>query len=426
MKFLLLHQNFPGQWRHLAPALAARGHEVVALGLTPQVPDGWLGVRVLRYQPARGSTPGIHPWVIDVETKMIRAEAVLGAALQLRQGGFMPDAIVAHPAWGESLFMAEVWPDAPLGIYCELFHQLHGQDMGFDPEFDTQEPPEVRAARLRVKNTVQWLHFDRARAGLSPTRYQADTYPPPFRGCIQVVHEGVDTEVMKPDAAATLHLRGTTGAGDSEVWELAHGAELLTFVNRNFEPLRGCHVFMRALPDVLASRPQAYVVMVGQDGVSYGAAEPTGRGWRRRFWEEVAPRMPPKDAARVLFVPSLRRDDFTRLLQVSAVHVFLSYPFVPSWSLLEAMSCGAAVVASDTGAVREFITHAQTGYLVDFFDRDRLAKAISLLLASPATRQRLGAAARARMQAQFDLKTQCLPRMLDWVQRLCQPDLSKT
>ncbi|MDO5692034.1 MAG: glycosyltransferase [Pseudomonadota bacterium] len=418
MKFLFLHQNFPGQWRHLAPALAAQGHEVLALAMTPQVPDGWEGVRVLRYQPARGSTPNIHPWVIDIETKAIRAEAVLAAAMQLRQGGFVPDAIVAHPAWGESLFMGEVWPNAPLGIYCELFHQITGQDLGFDAEFDQPEQPEARAARLRMKNAVQAMHFDRARAGLSPTRYQADGYPPPFRERIEVVHEGIDTDVLAPDAEAALRVTGHNGAGAQETWELSRGAEVVTFVNRNFEPVRGCHVFMRALPDLLARRPQAYVVMVGGDGISYGSREPTGRTWRERFWSEVAPQLPPEDAARVLFVPGLPRDDFTRLLQVSAVHVFLSYPFVPSWSLLEAMSCGAAVVASDTGAVREIVTHAQTGYLVDFFDRERLVKAIALLLASPATRERLGAAARADMQARFDLKTQCLPRMLDWAMQL--------
>ena len=107
MNLLFVHQNFPGQYKHLAPALAARpGHSVVALGLQP--PPVIPGIQTLRYAVARGNTPGIHPWLLDAETKVIRGEAAAIAADQLRVQGFRPDLICVHPGWGEALFLHEV------------------------------------------------------------------------------------------------------------------------------------------------------------------------------------------------------------------------------------------------------------------------------------------------------------------------------
>jgi glycosyltransferase involved in cell wall biosynthesis len=98
--------------------------------------------------------------------------------------------------------------------------------------------------------------------------------------------------------------------------------------------------------------------------------------------------------------------------------VYLTYPFVLSWSLLEAMSAGCAIVASDTAPLREAIEHDKTGCLVDFFDAPQLAEQVSALLANADQRQRLGNAARHFAQANYDLKTQCLPKQISWVERL--------
>lgn len=413
MNILFIHQNFPGQFRHLAPALAQQGHTVLAMTMQKTAASTWQGVRLVPYAASRGTTPNVHPWVSDFETKVIRAEACFRAALQLQAQGFTPDVIIAHPGWGESLFIKEVWPHARLGIYCEFFYHPHGADVGFDPEFQAEDPGDV--CRLRLKNLNNLLHFEVADAGLSPTRWQASTFPEPFRHRITVVHDGIDTEVVRPNAEVSLTLNGQL--------VLTKQDEVITFVNRNLEPYRGYHIFMRALPEILKRRPRARVLIVGGNGVSYGAApDPRRYGglttWREIFTAEVRPQMTEAEWARVHFLGNIPYQYFIPLLQLSSVHVYLTYPFVLSWSLLEAMSAGCAIVASDTAPLREVIEHDVTGRLVDFFDVAGLAREVCALLDDPAARQRLGQNARRFAQANYDLKSVCLPQQQVWVHRL--------
>ena len=413
MNILIIHQNFPGQFRRLAPALAGQGHRVVALPLKPGAPEVWQGVQVLPYQAARGSTPNIHPWMIDFETKTIRAEACFRAALRLRQQGFVPDVILAHPGWGESLFLKEVWPKARLGIYCEFYYNQHGADVGFDPEF--AQTDEAEACRLRLKNLNNLLHFDVADAGLSPTRWQASTFPQPFRDKITVVHDGIDTQALAPDPAASLTLQTQEGGP----FTLTRADEVVTFVNRNLEPYRGYHTFMRALPELLRQRPRARVLIVGANDVSYGSRPDLVRysasTWKDVFLNEVRPQIADADWSRVHFLGHIPYEHFVSLLQISTVHVYLTYPFVLSWSVLEAMSVGCAIVASDTQPLHEAVAHDHTGRLVDFFKPSALVQAVCELLDDTPARQRLGAAAREFARTHYDLNTICLPRQLQWV-----------
>ena len=408
MNILFIHQNFPGQFKHLAPALAQAGHRVLAMTMREAPDRFWNGVELVPYGASRSSTPGIHPWVVDWETKVIRGEACFRAALQLKAGGFMPDAIVAHPGWGESLFLKDVWPQARLGMYSEFFYHLHGADVDFDPEFLVSDEGEV--CRIQLKNLNNLAHFSVADAGLSPTHWQASTFPEPFRSRITVVHDGIDTQVIRPDPQATLTLNGRL--------RLDRGSEIITFVNRNLEPLRGYHIFMRALPELLRRRPRARVLLVGGNDVSYGLRPESGRSWTEIFAAEVRPRISDADWSRVHFLGHIAYQHFIAVLQLSTVHVYLTYPFVLSWSLLEAMSVGCAIVASDTQPVREAIRHGDTGRLVDFFDAAGLANEVCNLLADPGERERLGARARAFAQEHYDLRTVCLPRQMQWVREL--------
>jgi glycosyltransferase involved in cell wall biosynthesis len=412
MKILFIHQNFPGQFKFLAPALAKAGHEVVAMTMQKVQPGAWQGVRLVPYTAERGSTPKVHPWVSDFETMVIRGEACFRAALALRAQGFTPDVIVAHHGWGESLFLKDVWPQARLGVYCEFFYHAQGADTGFDPEFPAHDEGEV--CRLRLKNLNNLLHFETADAGISPTRWQASTFPEPFRSRITVVHDGIDTNALMPNPQVSLTLNGQL--------KLARDDEVVTFVNRNLEPYRGYHVFMRALPQILAQRPRARVLIVGGDDVSYGARPPDGRKWRDIFAAEVRPRISDADWARVHFLGNLAYPAFVALLQLSRVHVYLTYPFVLSWSLLEAMSVGCTIVASDTAPLREAIDHDVTGRLVDFFDGDALAAQVCELLDDRAAAQRLSAAARLFARSTYDLQSVCLPRQMDWVTGLADPN----
>ncbi len=413
MNILFIHQNFPGQFKFLAPALVQQGHKVVGMTMQKAHASGkktpeWQGVKLVPYSASRGTTPHVHPWVSDFETKTIRGEACFRAALKLKAEGFTPDVIIAHPGWGESLFLKDVWPNARLGIYCEFYYHPHGADVGFDPEFPPKDVGDV--CRLRLKNLNNLLHFEVADAGMSPTQWQAGTFPEPFRSNITVVHDGIDTAAVAPNPNVSLTLNGNL--------TLTKQDEVITFVNRNLEPYRGYHVFMRALPDILKRRPKARVLIVGGDDVSYGARPEGDKKWKDIFAAEVRPLISDADWARVHFLGHVPYEHFIPLLQLSTAHVYLTYPFVLSWSLLEAMSAGCAIVASDTQPLREAIRHDDTGRLVDFFDVPGLVREVCDLLADPAARARLGANARAFAQANYDLKTVCLPRQLQWVQGL--------
>ncbi|MAU52815.1 MAG: glycosyl transferase [Roseovarius sp.] len=409
MNILFIHQNFPGQYKHLAPLLARRGHRCVALTLRVKEATTWQGVRVIPYALPRRAAQAVHPWLVDFDTKVTRGDACWRAARALKARGFVPDVILAHPGWGESLFLRDVWPEARLGLYCELYHLPDWPHMGFDPEFPSKEP-EAEPLRMRMRNLNNHLHFDQAHAGISPTRFQADTFPQPFRTRITVSHDGIDTLSACPAPDVRLEV---AGAGT-----LTREDEVITFVNRNLEPYRGYHVFMRALPRLLRERPRARVLIVGGEEVSYGARPPEGRTWKQIFIDEVRGQIPDADWARVHFLGRIPYDRFLRLLQVSRVHVYLSYPFVLSWSLMEAMACEAAIIACDTVPVREVITEGETGRLVDFFDGAALVAGICALLEDAEARREMGQAARRLIRARYDLHGICLPRQLAWVDAL--------
>ncbi|MEY2984655.1 MAG: hypothetical protein RLZZ568_1272 [Cyanobacteriota bacterium] len=408
MNILIIHQNFPGQFKFLAPALVQQGHTVVAMTMQQTEVKQWQGVKLVPYSANRSTTPNVHPWVSDFETKTIRGDACFRAAWQLKCQGYRPDIIIAHPGWGESLFLKEVWPDVKLGIYCEFFYLFHGGDSNFDPEFPSRDIGDV--CRLRLKNLNNLLHFESADAGISPTHWQASTFPEPFRSKITVVHDGIDTEAVAPNPAVSLTLNGTL--------PLTKQDEVITFVNRNLEPTRGYHIFMRALPAILKRRPNARVLIVGGDGVSYGAQPQQGQTWKNIFVAEVRSQIADADWKRVHFLGNIPYQYFIPLLQLSTVHVYLTYPFVLSWSLLEAMSVGCAIVASDTRPLHEAIHHNETGRLVNFFDVDGLAEDVCHLLGDRVTRERLGQNAREFTQANYDLKRVCLPRQLAWAESL--------
>ena len=410
MNVLLIHQNFPGQYKHLGPVLAAQGHRVVAL--TPKVKERttWKGITLYPYSPKRGSSKDIHPWLSDFETKILRGEACHDMAIQLRDKlKFTPDVILAHHGWGEPMFLRDVWPSARIGLYCEFYYRPEYPYGEFDPEFPPKDPARD-ALRLRMKNLNNLMHSQVADAALSPTQFQADTFPSDWRAKMSVIHDGVDTKgmVANPEARLTLP-DGQTVSRDDEV---------ITFVNRNLEPYRGYHSFMRALPELLRTRPKAQVVIVGADGVSYGAKPPAGKTWKQIFIDEVRDQIPDADWARVHYLGHIPYDRFTALLQVSRLHVYLTYPFVLSWSLLETMSVEGAILASDTPPVRELITDDVTGRLVDFFDPAALVAGANALLDDPEARARLGAAARAHVVENYDLRTVCLPKLLAWVKGL--------
>ena len=396
-----MHQSFPGQYIHIVRALAAQGgHQLVALGLSALQQPIPACVHYRRYSLQRGNAADVHHLACETEAKVIRGEACAAAANQLRQEGFSPDLICAHPGWGEALFLPDVWPGVPLLFYQEFFYHTRGLDTDFDPEIQG-ESNWRSCAKVRMKNAYLLLTLEASRWNLSPTHFQRKTFPGHLQARFSTIHDGVDARAAAPSSdppAITLSDGTVLKAGDP----------IVTFVNRSLEPYRGCHTFIRAIPEIQRLIPEARIVVVGRtSGVSYGAACADGE-WADRFLGEIQGRYDPKF---VHFVGTIPHHQFLPLLQLSACHVYLTYPFVLSWSLLEAMSCGCPVVGSATAPVQEVIEDGHNGLLVNFFSPSDLAAAVAELLTNRERALQLGKAARDTVLKNYSLDV-CLPRQL--------------
>lgn len=398
MKILFVHQNFPGQYRHLAIHLAAvPGNQVVAI---TQRRDMQLpGVKNIVYKPQREVTPQMHHYLRKTEADVLNAQSVARAALGLKRSGFVPDIMLGHNGWGEILYLKDVFPQTPLLGYFEFFYRFSGADVGFDPgealTFDT-------APRIRTKNLGNLLGLDAADAGQCPTLWQKSTYPERYHPMLRVIHEGIDTDLALPDAKARLTLPALG-------IDLAAGDEVVTYVARNLEPYRGFPSFMRSLPAILERRPNAHVLIVGGDDVSYGARLPKGQSYRQLLRDELGDTL---DLRRVHFLGKVPYPVFLKILQISRVHVYLTYPFVLSWSMLEAMAAGCLLVASRTAPVEEVIRDGENGLLVDFFKPSEIAARVVEALEDRALFAVLRENARRTIVEKYDLKTICLPQQL--------------
>lgn len=399
MKILFVHQNFPGQYLHLARHLGSiPDNEVIFI--TQREGAALPGVRNIVYQPHRPFTKNMHHYLQETEVGVLNAQMVARIALDLKRSGFVPDVMIGHNGWGEIWYLKDVFPHCPLLGYFEFFYRLVGADVGFDPDeplaFDT-------APRLRTKNLGNLLALEAADLGQCPTQWQKSLYPERYHDMLHVVHEGIDTRIVVPNGNARLRLPG------SEV-ELSMDNEIVTYVARNLEPYRGFPSFMRSLPEILEKRPNAQILIVGADEVSYGRRLPDGQIYRQHLLKELGTSL---DLKRVHFLGKVSYSNFLKILQLSQVHVYLTYPFVLSWSMLEAMSVGCIVVASRTAPVEEVIRDGQNGFLVDFFSPAEIAeRVVSVLEAGRLEHTDIRQNARQTIVEKYDLKTICLPAHL--------------
>ncbi|MBV9376059.1 MAG: glycosyltransferase family 4 protein [Alphaproteobacteria bacterium] len=403
MKVLFIHQNMPGQYVHIARHLAQSGHEVVFI--TQPRAAHIAGVRKLEYQPAAASGDA-HAYTRELEGGVANGLAVARLCEWLGRDGFVPDIVIGHNGWGEILYVKDVWPKPPLLGYFEFFYRASGSDVDFDPEF---LPEPDAAMRLRTRNALNLLGLDAVDLGQSPTEWQRSQYPHRYRERIRVVHEGVDTSLVRPDPTARLWL--------SSGRCLSRADEIVTYSARDLEPYRGFHVFMRALPRVLERRPAAQILIVGNGGVSYGRQPEGALSWRTKMLEELSGRL---DLRRIHFLGTLPYQQYLTVLQISSAHVYLTYPFVLSWSLLEAMSAGCLIIGSRTAPVEEVMRDEENGRLVDFFDADGLADQIATALSTRAEggNDRMRTAARQTMVELYDVNTVTVPAYLGLLRSL--------
>jgi glycosyltransferase involved in cell wall biosynthesis len=382
---LFIHNNFPGQFRSLATTLVARGVRCAAIGSATS--SGVLGVGIGRYALDRGTTPGIFPYAVRAEADLIRGANALRMAHALKAQGFEPQVIVGHPGWGETVFLDEVWPDAKQVLFSEFFYRAHGLDVNFDPEFhiDTEE----ERLRVHAKNAVMALSLTAADTIVAPTAFQASALPAMFQPFVRVIHEGVDVDAIQPGPAAPFPLP------DGRV--IPPGTPVITYANNHMEPLRGLHIFARALPRLMDEVPDAQVLIFGQESARpYGASPPGGGTWRDLFFRDL-----PLDASRLHFMGKAPHEQLLAAFRLSAAHVYYTYPFVLSWSLVEAMASGCYVIGSDTAPLRDAIEDGVNGRLLPFFDPGALSQALIEACRQPQGFGDLRAAARATAVARF-------------------------
>jgi glycosyltransferase involved in cell wall biosynthesis len=399
LDLLFLHPNFPGQFRRLAQALAQEsGVRVWGMGDASWIGTGagLPGVEVIRYPAVAAAPEEAHPWVRGFEQSVRRGVAVIERLAELKRGGFEPDVIVTHPGWGDAYFVRDYFPGADVIGLFEYYYRPRGADVGFDPEFPTRVEDIFR---LHVTNSAQLLALESCHRGVCPTPWQKGLYPAAYQSRLQVLHEGIDTTRVAPHEGAQFTLPdGRT---------LSKGDEVLTFVSRCLEPYRGFHQFMRALPRILRERPDAQVLVLGDNSAHYGPQPPGAGGWKEVYQAQLRDQV---DWQRVHFLGALPYDRYLSVLQVSSAHVYLTYPFILSWSMLEAMSAGCLLIASDTAPVRDVVQDGENGFLFDFFDTAALARLAIEALSDPEAFADVGKRARQTIVDRYDFRQVCLPR----------------
>ena len=404
LRALFIHQNFPGQYAHLAPALAARkGVQVWGIGEK----EGYSapGVRYIAYGAPKAAGEATHRYLRPFEAATRRGQHLANRLVQLRdKESFSPDVIVCHPGWGEGLFVKDVFPKARTLFYWEFYYNSHGQDLGFDP---AQQVSLDDAARVRVLNATQLVSLQAADWGVSPTRWQWSRYPEWARRRMTCVHEGIDTARCAPRDGAVFRT--------PEGREFRRGDPVISYVARNLEPYRGFPSFLRALAIMQSERPDLHAVVVGGNEVSYGRRPEGAPDWKTKLLAEMEGHL---DLSRIHFTGRVPHDALHDLFRVTRAHIYLTYPFVLSWSLLESLSCGAVVVGSDTPPVAEAITHGVNGLLASFFDPVQIAATTLAVVNDPAAYAGIAAAARAGIIRSYDLESVCLPRQLELVERV--------
>ncbi|RMH77885.1 MAG: glycosyltransferase [Cyanobacteria bacterium J007] len=388
MRVLFLHPNFPAQYRHVATVLGHDPKNQVVFGTKNERPEWKIpGVKKALFNPSRDPHPGTHHYVRPLESAVLYGQAVFRMADQLKEQGFVPDVICGHSGWGPTLFVKDAFPGVPLLCYFEWFYHAYGSDANFDPS-DPLSIDDV--ARIRIKNAPILVDLYSCDWGLSPTYWQRSQFPPEFQSKISVMHDGVDTDYFKPNPGAKLVLPNL---------DLSHVDELVTYVARGMEPYRGFPEFIESVAYIQERRPNCHVVVVGSDRVCYGKSLPDGKSYKEHMLEKV-----PLDLSRVHFVGALPYGQYLKVIQASQAHIYLTRPFVLSWSMIESLSTGCLVIGSDTQPVREVIEHGKNGLLADFFSPKEIADRVDEVMDHPDRMAELRKNARETVLERYALK----------------------
>ena len=400
MRILFLHPNFPAQFRQLAATLGKDKKNQVMFGTNRR--EGQIeGVTKVLYEKSRTARAETHHYVRPLENAVLEGQAVYRLAQTLREKRFSPDIVYGHSGWGPTLFVKDIFPKAKLLCYFEWFYRAHGSDADFDPSDPLNADDE---ARIRIKNAPILIDLYSCDRGLSPTNWQRQQFPQEFHNKIKVHHDGIDINYFQPVPGAKLVLPRTK-------LDLSHVDELVTYVARGMEPYRGFPQLIETISILQKKRPNCHFVIVGKNRVAYDKSLPDGKTYKDAMLEKF-----PLDRNRVHFTGLLPYDEYLKVLQASSVHVYLTRPFVLSWSMLEALCTGCLIVASDTPPVKELIQDGVNGLLVDFFQPQEIAARVIEALDNPARMAHIRKKARETIVDKYDL-AKLLPQHLDWIQQ---------
>jgi len=406
VKVLFLHQNFPAQFRHLAIALGKNPKNQVVFCTTRQ--EGSIrGVHKVIYQPSREPAQETHHYVRPLESAVLEGQAVYRQLVGLKKKGFYPDIVYAHSGWGPGLFVKDLFPKADSLCFFEWFYHARGSNADFDPSDPLDENTE---AKIRIRNAPILIDLCSCDRGLSPTRWQLNQFPKELHSKLSVCHDGIDTSYFKPDAESALIIEPPKPIACPQTLDLSNVKEIITYVARGMEPYRGFPQFIEAVEKLQKKRPDCHIVVVGEDRVAYSKNLPEGQSYRKQALEKHTE----LDHNRLHFTGHLPYSQYLKVLQASSAHVYLTRPFVLSWSMLEAMSTGCVVVGSSTPPVQELIKNNKNGLLVDFFDTEEMVERIIEVLEHPNQNKQIRENARKTIVDNYDLED-LLPQHLAWM-----------
>lgn len=399
MNIIFIHRSFPAQFRYIATALSIDSCNNVVF-ITEEERNEIQGINKILYKTKKRDLSASNPYSYMYQEAITQGEAVLEELVKLKQSGFKPDLIYGFSSWGGAMFVKDVFPDVPFLCYFEWYRNPEGADVGFDGNI----PDEFQRAEIRCNNSHVLSQLESCDFGISPTRWQKAQFPTAYHDKIAVVHDGIDTGRCAPDKYAKFLIKENN-------LELSTNDEIITYGTRGMEPYRGFPEFMEAVEKLQKLRPNAHFVVAGQDIVCYG--QPLNSG----TYKELMLNKLDLDLNRLHFVGELSFVDFVRLLQVSSVHVYLTYPFVLSWSILNAMATGCTIVASDVEPVREVIQDGVNGLLVDHFDIDKLVEKIEYALSKKEEMLNIRENARNAVLSKYALEN-CLMQQLQLMMNL--------
>ena len=398
MHILFVHQNFPAQFGHIAHYLVENhGFQCTFVSQRPEGNVG--GIRKIQYQTKGGATAKTHYCARSFENAVAHTHGVFEACEKNRD--LQPDLIVGHSGFGSTLFLRELY-DCPIINYFEYFYRAHGSDLDFRPEFPSGPLDTLRSY---CRNATLLLDLENCTHGYSPTHWQKNLIPQSYTDKVDVIFDGVDTEIWQPWESVPRMVGPRKIDPDTRI---------ITYVSRGMESMRGFDIFMKVAKRIYESNPNVIFAVVGAERTAYGGDL---KHIKEDSFKEYVFNQDNYNLEKFCFLGNVQPRSLARLLSISDLHIYLTVPFVLSWSLFDALACGCTVVASNTDPVRELVTHEQNGLLADFYDIDGLTDLSLGVLDNPEDHAHLGKAGCDLIQKKYSLE-QMLPKMLDLYERV--------